>query len=230
MPSCVRLFATPWSVAHQAPLSNRFPRQESCTGLPIPFPGHLPNPGIEPTSPALAGKFFTSEPPGKPRWWNVCLQRWMSCYVLETCLKEETSQEHEHTVRVVSWWPCSVLARRGKFLTAEAWLHLFPSSKRDLRCHRHVLPPYLGLTTAALRGRCGLQRQHGAFSGHMGYMWERIQPARVTEPPETAQICLELHKQSFGKETPLKSLLICPRSVSLRPKFCRLRTWEDCCL
>ena len=123
----------------------------------------------------------------------------MSCYVLETCLKEETSQEHEHTLRVVSWWPCSVLARRGKFLTAEAWLHLFPSSKRDLRCHRHVLPPYLGLTTAALRGRCGLQRQHGAFSGHMGYMWERIQPARVTELPETAQICLELHKVSAKK-------------------------------
>ena len=57
---------TPWSVAHQAPLSRGFPRQEYWSGLPIPPPGDLPNPGIEPASPALAGGFFTAEPPGKP--------------------------------------------------------------------------------------------------------------------------------------------------------------------
>ena len=54
--SCVQLFATPWTVACQAPLSMGFSRQEYWSGLPCPFPGDLPNPGIKPmslTSPAL---------------------------------------------------------------------------------------------------------------------------------------------------------------------------------
>ena len=53
----------PWTVAHQAPLSVGFPRQEYWSGLPCPSPADLPNPGIEPTSPvssALAGGFFTT--------------------------------------------------------------------------------------------------------------------------------------------------------------------------
>ena len=56
--SHVRLFATPWTAAHQAPLSTGFPRQEYWSGLPFLFPGDLPNPGIEPeslTAPVLAG-------------------------------------------------------------------------------------------------------------------------------------------------------------------------------
>ena len=59
-------FVTPWTVAHQAPLSIGFPRQKYCSGLPFPSPGALPNPGIKITSPALAGGFFTTEPGGKP--------------------------------------------------------------------------------------------------------------------------------------------------------------------
>ena len=62
----IQLFATPWTVAHQAPLSMRLSRQEYWSGLPFPPPGDLPSPGIEPTSPALTGEFFTTEPPGKP--------------------------------------------------------------------------------------------------------------------------------------------------------------------
>ena len=56
-------FATLWTVAHQSPLSLGFPRQEHWSGLPFPSPGHLPDPGIEPTSlksPALVGRFFTT--------------------------------------------------------------------------------------------------------------------------------------------------------------------------
>ena len=59
------LLATPWTVAHQAPLSMGFPRQQYWSGLPFPSSGDLPDPGIEPTSPAspaLAGRFFTTEP------------------------------------------------------------------------------------------------------------------------------------------------------------------------
>ena len=59
-------FATPPTVAHQAPLSMGFPKQEHWSGLPFPFPGDLPDPGIEPMSPALAGGVFTAEPPGTP--------------------------------------------------------------------------------------------------------------------------------------------------------------------
>ena len=59
-------FVTPWSVACQASLSMGFPKQEYWSWLPFLSPGDLPNSGIEPTSPALAGGFFTTEPPGKP--------------------------------------------------------------------------------------------------------------------------------------------------------------------
>ena len=51
MLSCIQLFATPWTIAHQAPLSLEFSRQEYWSGLPFPFPGDLPEPGIELTSP-----------------------------------------------------------------------------------------------------------------------------------------------------------------------------------
>ena len=59
-------FVTPWTVAHQSPLSMGFLRQEYWSGLLFPSPEDFPNPGIEPMSPALAGGFFTTEPPGKP--------------------------------------------------------------------------------------------------------------------------------------------------------------------
>ena len=63
--SRVRLFETPWTVAHQAPPSMGFSRQEYWSGLPFPSPGNLPNPGIEPRSLALQADALTSEPPGK---------------------------------------------------------------------------------------------------------------------------------------------------------------------
>ena len=64
--SCIQIFAAPWTVAHQAPLFMGFPRQEYWIGLPFPPPRDLRNPETEPKSPALASKFFTTEPPGKP--------------------------------------------------------------------------------------------------------------------------------------------------------------------
>ena len=63
MLSCVRLFATPWTVARQAPLSTGFPRPEYWGGLPFPPLGDLPDSGLELKSlmsPALAGGFFTT--------------------------------------------------------------------------------------------------------------------------------------------------------------------------
>ena len=74
--SYVQVFAIPWTVDRQIPLSMGFPRQEYWSGLPFPTPGDLPDPGIKPespASPALAGGFFffffffTTVPPGKPQ-------------------------------------------------------------------------------------------------------------------------------------------------------------------
>ena len=63
--SHVQLFVTPSTVARQAPLSMRFPRQEKRSGLPFPSPGYLPNPGTEPGSPPLQTDSLLSEPPKK---------------------------------------------------------------------------------------------------------------------------------------------------------------------
>ena len=63
--SRIRLFATPWTVAYQAPPSMGFSRQEYWSGLPFPSPGDLPDPGIEPRSPILEADALTSEPPGQ---------------------------------------------------------------------------------------------------------------------------------------------------------------------
>ena len=63
--SCVLLFVTSWTVAYQASVSMEFSRQEYWSGLPFPSPGDLPDPGIEPRSPALEADALTSEPPGK---------------------------------------------------------------------------------------------------------------------------------------------------------------------
>ena len=63
--SHIRTLANPWTAACQAPLSVGFPKQKYWSGLPFPSPGDLPNPGIKPTFLALAGRFFTTEPPQK---------------------------------------------------------------------------------------------------------------------------------------------------------------------
>ena len=65
--SRVRLFAALWTVAYQASPSMGFSKQEYWSGLPFPSPGDLPDPGIEPRSPALEADALTSEPPGKER-------------------------------------------------------------------------------------------------------------------------------------------------------------------
>ena len=64
--SHVWLFATPWTIAHQAPPSMEFSRQEYWSGLPFPSPGDLPDPGMEPGSPKLRADALSSEPLGNP--------------------------------------------------------------------------------------------------------------------------------------------------------------------
>ena len=74
--SSVRLFETPWSVAYEVPPSMDFSSQEYWSGSPFPSLGGLPNPGIEPGSPALRADALPPEPLGNPLW----LPRWLSWY------------------------------------------------------------------------------------------------------------------------------------------------------
>ena len=78
--SCPTL-CDPWTVAHQAPLSMGFSRQEYWSGLPFPSPGDLPDPGIEPRSPTLQADALTSAPPGKP----PCIPNLVISYYLNCC-------------------------------------------------------------------------------------------------------------------------------------------------
>ena len=81
--SHVRLFATPWTVAHQVPLSMEFSRQEYWSGLPFPSPRDLPHSGIESGYPALQAYSFRSEPPGKPIvMWVVNISFSTQCFHL----------------------------------------------------------------------------------------------------------------------------------------------------
>jgi len=103
--SSVRLFGTPWAVACQAPLSMRFSRKEYWNRLPCPPPGDLPNPGTESTflvPPALAGGFFTIEPPGKTRmqYYSAIKRNEIGPFVetrmgLETVIHRESMSEKQ---------------------------------------------------------------------------------------------------------------------------------------
>ena len=75
MLSCVWLFTTPWTIAHQPPLSMEFSRQEYWNGLSFPSPGGLPNPRVEPRSPTLQADSLLSEPPGKPFQWLYWVEK-----------------------------------------------------------------------------------------------------------------------------------------------------------
>ena len=118
--SRARLFATPWTAAHQAPLSIGFSRQEYWSGLPCPPPGDLPDPGIKLTSPAWVGGFFITEPPGKPflldrfTEWGLLLG---GCKEPSRCYRKKDSDAkicQFHTLQngmVISQdWPCLYLS------------------------------------------------------------------------------------------------------------------------
>ena len=95
--SCPTL-CDPWTVAYQAPPSMVFSRQEYWSGLPLPSPGDLPNPGMEPRSPALQADALTSEPPGKPsvhkrskigpvRFTHIAISSCEAAVVITECLE-----------------------------------------------------------------------------------------------------------------------------------------------
>ena len=85
---------TLWTVAHQAPPSMRFPKQEYWSGLPFPSPGDLPDPGIEPGSPALWAYALTSEPPGNESLCcTVKINKTLSINSMSVNLKQTTQNK-----------------------------------------------------------------------------------------------------------------------------------------
>ena len=83
----IRFFATPWTVAFQAPLSMGFFRQQYWSGLPFPSPGDLPNPGIKPTSltsPAMTSQFFTTSVSWEAHITNICVLVAQQCPTFAT--------------------------------------------------------------------------------------------------------------------------------------------------
>ena len=107
--SHVQLFATPWIVAHQAPLSMEFSRQEYCSGLPFPPPGDLPDPGIEPRSPILQADALLSEPPGNTMKYysaikgNEALIHATTWIKLESIMLNERSQTQKTPYCMISF-------------------------------------------------------------------------------------------------------------------------------
>ena len=102
--SCVGLFATPWPVACEAPLSMGFPRQEDWSGLPFPPPGNLLSPGIELTlvslmSPALADGFFTTRATWEGRAYTKALRCEETSCVPGCSLPLEPPGKEEHIQR-----------------------------------------------------------------------------------------------------------------------------------
>ena len=90
--------STPWTVAHPAPPPMDFSRQEYWSGLPFPSPGDLPNPGIEPRSPALRADALTSEPPGKQRKLRAEELMLLNCHVREHSSESLGLQENSSPI------------------------------------------------------------------------------------------------------------------------------------
>ena len=123
--SCVWFFATAWTVAHQAPLSMGFYREEPWNGLPCPPSGDLSDPGIEPTSlmvPALAGGFFTT-----------IKTRMCCCLVAKQCptLVTPLTAAHQASFSVI------ISQSLPKFISNES---VMPSNRLILCCPLHLLP------------------------------------------------------------------------------------------
>ena len=107
--SCVWAFVIPWTVAYQAPPSMGFSRQEHWSGLPFPSPGDLPNPGIEPVSPALQADALPSELPGKPgnEWTNAI------CRNMDGPRDYHTKWSKSYGERQISWYHLSAESKKN---------------------------------------------------------------------------------------------------------------------
>ena len=122
---CVWLFATPWTIAHQAPLSMKFSRQEYWHGVPFPTLGDLPDPGIAPeslASPALAGRFFTTSATWEaPRYKHGHMYLYIHPYTMDFLSGLDCK---ECTCQYSQYWSCynMVLDKSNTFWFLFLWI------------------------------------------------------------------------------------------------------------
>ena len=107
--SRIQLFVTPWTVAYRAPLSMEFSRQEYWSRLPFPSPEDLPDPGLEPRSPALEADALLSEPQGKCIYIYICIHT------------------HTHTHLTASGFSCRTLDLHWVLVPGPAIEPMFPA-------------------------------------------------------------------------------------------------------
>ena len=123
--SCAQLLATPWTAAHQPPLSMRFSRQGYWSGLPFPSPGDLPNPRIEPGSPALQADSFLIDLQGSPYQCKFPLKR-ILCPGLELFLSILVLLAFSSKKHILAWLFCTIqdrVAMKSKLLLSRSILN-----------------------------------------------------------------------------------------------------------
>ena len=124
--SCVRLSATPWTLAHQAPLSIGFSRHKYWSGLPFSSLGDLPDPGVKPRSPALQADSLPSEPPGKPSLSpDLSSMTITSSSISTTFCKENPSKTSKRQKMLFK----SLLNCKAQIFTLQEYTHLFSLAK-----------------------------------------------------------------------------------------------------
>ena len=151
--SHVWLFATPWTVAHQAPLSTEFSRQEYWSGLPCPSPGDLPDPGIEPKSPTLQAHSLPFEPPGKPYIFLVGISNAMLCSQCSLSVLYHFALSHSVMFTLTPWLSCSL---PGFFTVKSLFVPLWRYFKTIIHSSSKILP---------------LMNSHGCFRPALLLWW-----------------------------------------------------------
>ena len=150
-------FVTPWTVAFQTPLSMEFPRQEYWSGLLFPAPADRPDSGIETVSPAVADRFFTTEPPGKP---NKLTEPWVKMQINITIFmwtqtisdplfwskqkKIHSSNQWQHIMLSQTLWNCSskiTTPENTVKVSTEIWLSF---------CHLHSFSSFCPVLAATI--------------------------------------------------------------------------------
>ena len=167
-------FAIPWTGAGQAPPSVGFSRQEYWSGLPFPSPGYLPDPGIEPESPALAHGFFTTEPPEKLIFHSGCFNKIPDDLAISSPRTAEASSSilhclHMHCLPLYPW--CLFFFFFGIFVLRDLGASQALLGGKESACH------------------C---RRHKRFRF---YPWVRKIPSRRKWQPTSVFLPAESHRQ-----------------------------------
>ena len=203
-----------WTVACQAPLSMRFPKQEYWSELPFPPPRDLPNPEIEPRSPVLAGRFFTTKPPGKfhskvtftlEMWHSVREKLMWHCEAITCQLKKKTwHRVRDSLPEVTELSPMLSSSLEAFQCLARCWVH-YQCSLNMHACmlsHFSSVQLYVTLWTVAHQAPLSMEFPRQEYWGGMPYPPPGDLPNPGIEPASPTSPALQagsLHTAIPGK-------------------------------